>query len=247
MTSALGVPQKVELPKEEILSQWRSGEALRSLAPRYGVSASTLSNRLKEWGASAWVGKIKLSTLSGAAWMKRCTSCKRSLRLDAFDRSEAGREGRMSRCRRCLRRRRIESDYGEHHRVERAWNEQGGECAICGTLIHRGAPRSRTSACVDHCHSSGLVRGWLCHRCNVAIGLMDDCVDRLESAADYLRRHQASSSQRRGQGPPPEGLGCCECRGPARRSSGASRSDIGKRALSAARTPSIPGRRADQR
>src|SRR5687767_14828527 len=40
---------------------------------------------------------------------------------------------------------------------ERRFREQGGQCAIC----HLPRP-----LVVDHCHTSGRVRGLLCNRCN---------------------------------------------------------------------------------
>lgn len=39
---------------------------------------------------------------------------------------------------------------------------------------------------VDHCHSSGVVRGLLCHNCNRALGLLKDSTRNLESAIRYL-------------------------------------------------------------
>ena len=56
--------------------------------------------------------------------------------------------------------------------------DQGGLCAICGTEYH--------PLMVDHCHVTGVVRGLLCRRCNIALGWMEDKVDRLRAAADYL-------------------------------------------------------------
>ena len=55
--------------------------------------------------------------------------------------------------------------------------EQNDLCAIC----NRDEPLR-----VDHDHETGVVRGLLCHGCNTAIGLMNDDVDRLRSAIDYL-------------------------------------------------------------
>jgi len=43
---------------------------------------------------------------------------------------------------------------------------------------------------LDHCHKSGKFRGWLCNKCNLAIGLLGDSVPRLVAAARYLRRHR---------------------------------------------------------
>jgi hypothetical protein len=60
---------------------------------------------------------------------------------------------------------------------------QGGVCAICGQAEKRGLH-------IDHDHSSGLVRGLLCGRCNKAIGLLDENPARFESAKSYLSRLQ---------------------------------------------------------
>jgi hypothetical protein len=40
---------------------------------------------------------------------------------------------------------------------------------------------------VDHCHQTKAIRGLLCHKCNVALGHMNDDPEQLERAADYLR------------------------------------------------------------
>ena len=58
---------------------------------------------------------------------------------------------------------------------------QNGTCAICKEACTR---HKRLS--VDHDHSTGKVRGLLCHRCNCAIGLLRDRSDLLETAAAYL-------------------------------------------------------------
>ncbi len=42
--------------------------------------------------------------------------------------------------------------------------------------------------CCDHDHATGLIRGWLCDRCNIAMGLMKDDPARLRGAATYLER-----------------------------------------------------------
>ena len=41
---------------------------------------------------------------------------------------------------------------------------------------------------VDHCHDSGLFRGWICNKCNLGIGLLGDTEDALIRALEYLRR-----------------------------------------------------------
>jgi hypothetical protein len=42
---------------------------------------------------------------------------------------------------------------------------------------------------VDHCHSSGKVRGLLCNPCNTMLGHGRDNVEVLKSAVKYLEKH----------------------------------------------------------
>ena len=60
---------------------------------------------------------------------------------------------------------------------------QGGLCAIC-----KVPPKAQKALAVDHCHGTGRVRGLLCDRCNMAIGLLDDSAERLGAAIAYLSR-----------------------------------------------------------
>src|SRR5262245_43554588 len=60
---------------------------------------------------------------------------------------------------------------------------QGGECAICPSTDPQ---RKFGNFVVDHCHTTGKVRGLLCHRCNVALALANDDPDLLRAMASYL-------------------------------------------------------------
>ncbi len=75
---------------------------------------------------------------------------------------------------------------------------QGGLCAICceeETMLDRRTGNVRRLS-VDHCHSTGKVRGLLCHACNIAIGKMQESPAVLRSAAMYLEKHQPSAMVR---------------------------------------------------
>ena len=41
---------------------------------------------------------------------------------------------------------------------------------------------------LDHDHTSGRFRGWLCSNCNTGIGKLGDTVDGLKQAIEYLNR-----------------------------------------------------------
>lgn len=64
------------------------------------------------------------------------------------------------------------------------FDRQNGKCAICGT--DSGSNGRGDKLAVDHCHESGNIRGLLCHRCNTALGLFNDKIEVIRSAADYL-------------------------------------------------------------
>ena len=62
---------------------------------------------------------------------------------------------------------------------------QGGGCAICGSA---DADRRGHRLHIDHCHTTGVVRGILCAACNTTLGKFGDDAGRLRRAADYLDR-----------------------------------------------------------
>lgn len=74
--------------------------------------------------------------------------------------------------------------------TEQTYNDmfdlQGGKCAICGKDI--------SVLCVDHCHKTLIIRGLLCHKCNLGLGYFDDDPDTLDAAAKYLRRYEPTTS-----------------------------------------------------
>jgi hypothetical protein len=57
---------------------------------------------------------------------------------------------------------------------------QGGKCFLCGN------EHKRRKLNVDHCHTTGRVRGLLCDKCNLAIGLLEDNPMLAEKFKEYL-------------------------------------------------------------
>ena len=54
-------------------------------------------------------------------------------------------------------------------------------CEVCGSFdrLH-----------IDHSHETGLVRGCLCHKCNTALGLLDEDPDKMVHLISYIRSHK---------------------------------------------------------
>lgn len=59
-----------------------------------------------------------------------------------------------------------------------------GACAICGR-IEKDSQYERNH--VDHCHSSGKIRGMLCSNCNTGLGSFMDSPELLLKAVEYLK------------------------------------------------------------
>lgn len=64
--------------------------------------------------------------------------------------------------------------------LENLGHTQEWKCAGCG--VQFGYDDSK----VDHCHKTGVVRGLLCHDCNIALGWARDNSNTLRRLADYL-------------------------------------------------------------
>jgi Recombination endonuclease VII len=62
---------------------------------------------------------------------------------------------------------------------DKMFHEQSGRCAICGDT---------SNLSVDHCHSSGVVRGLLCKKCNSGIAFLDENVEIIQRSINYLQR-----------------------------------------------------------
>ena len=60
---------------------------------------------------------------------------------------------------------------------------QNGCCAICGK--HQDEMNKKLH--VDHCHTTGKIRGLLCINCNLAIGNFFDNITLLKNAIKYLK------------------------------------------------------------
>lgn len=63
------------------------------------------------------------------------------------------------------------------------WDAQGGKCSVCKEAFTK-TPH------VEHCHSTGKVRGLACRACNMMLGFAKDSIDRLTAGIAYLKAHQ---------------------------------------------------------
>lgn len=64
--------------------------------------------------------------------------------------------------------------------------KQGGVCAVCGAESLWKNKKVRLG--VDHCHTTGKVRGLLCLNCNFALGSAQNNPELLRKMAAYLEK-----------------------------------------------------------
>lgn len=132
---------------------------------------------------------------------KQCSRCKRRKPFSDFKAAKKTYDGLYGWCRACCSQRHRELDTPAKRAAaaarirdlnhglaegdyDRMLADQGGGCAICG----RDQCTSGNALAVDHCHTTGKIRGILCAPCNQALGLMADSPERLRSAVTYLER-----------------------------------------------------------
>lgn len=75
---------------------------------------------------------------------------------------------------------------------EKMFQKQNGRCAICGSE-NSGGKHSSETFMVDHCHKSEKVRGLLCNRCNLAIGVLSDDTWLIEKILQYVKAHTTTA------------------------------------------------------
>jgi hypothetical protein len=56
--------------------------------------------------------------------------------------------------------------------------KQSGACAVCGKPISLTVMGAKSDYVVDHCHTTGLIRGVLHRSCNASLGKLDNAVGR---------------------------------------------------------------------
>jgi hypothetical protein len=143
--------------------------------------------------------------------MKTCTKCSIEKAYSAFYKCRRNRDGYNSHCKACCaeshkkwREKDLESVRAKAREADKKYrinnpdankkklaklygltveqykevlSRNNGLCCICNT-----EPATR----LDHCHSTGKVRGGLCNKHNMALGLFSDDIQYLQNAVEYL-------------------------------------------------------------
>ena len=69
--------------------------------------------------------------------------------------------------------------------AQKLWVKTQTSCDICGVSWKEGNEK----LCIDHCHTTGKIRGVLCKHCNHVLGHAKDSSVILENAIKYLKEN----------------------------------------------------------
>jgi hypothetical protein len=138
--------------------------------------------------------------------MKKCTKCGEQKPLSEFTiRSDTKKH--KNTCRSCVKiysknNHLKNSNKRKNQKLQKAYGisldeklvmfgKQHGKCEICQIAFSNLA-----SAHVDHCHTTGKIRGLLCTKCNPGIGFFEDCLDKLKAAQVYLEKYNSELQEK---------------------------------------------------
>lgn len=111
---------------------------------------------------------------------RKCNVCNREKFLAEFGIDKEIKYGRTRKCKECRvkleSRRQSEYLYGVTFEQKQAiLLQQMGICAnrACGKDVKFDTNLRKEMAVLDHCHATGKIRGILCNRCNMVLGMVE--------------------------------------------------------------------------
>lgn len=134
----------------------------------------------------------------------KCPDCREIKDLSEFNKDKQAPQGVAIYCRKCnkdkIKRRyspvsnrnsQLKSDFGiTLDQYNQLLKLQDNCCAICKL------PDSLNSLAVDHNHETNQIRGLLCRKCNLGLGLFKDSVELLDKARLYLQEESTKCLQK---------------------------------------------------
>lgn len=165
--------------------------------------------------------KLRMNKIrnNGTVVEQICSRCHQTKPIDSFYINNHYSNGRKSVCKDCCNKQRKENYYSlnkeelddfvlkyslktyglSKESYESMLKEQKGVCAICGkpeTAKHKRNQWTKRLS-IDHDHSTGVVRGLLCAKCNALLGYADESIEVLSKAIEYLltRKHNRSLNE----------------------------------------------------
>jgi hypothetical protein len=180
---------RIKIKQEELELLYSRGETMQQIGAKFDVSYTTINRHLKHYGIKTrQPGRRKILNVKE----RECSRCGETKVISLFVKDKNIACGRGYHCKKCHSgfngfRSPVEGFTEED--FDTMLKEQSGVCAICNneeTKAHKGGD-GVARLCIDHCHTSGAVRGLLCSACNTGIGMFKDSPSTMQSAIEYLK------------------------------------------------------------
>lgn len=124
--------------------------------------------------------------------MKQCAKCKQLKSLTSFHKKLNGYHSYCKQCRSATERNsdtnrqaswasKVKSKYGLTINEYNEMRESFESCSICGSI---------NKLVLDHNHTTGRLREFICSNCNLALGLLNEDPERMERMIAYVRKHE---------------------------------------------------------
>lgn len=133
--------------------------------------------------------------------MKRCTKCKLEKPQNEFFKDKQKKTGYRPDCKVCntnaykkyAKKNRIKCNNAnmkyrtgiDIDKYNILLKKQNNKCKICNLTEKENKKRFS----IDHCHTSGFIRGLLCNKCNQGLGYFKDNIELLTNAIIYLNNN----------------------------------------------------------
>src|SRR5580704_16633118 len=149
---------------------YESGLTLREVGERLGVSHETIRKWLKRQNVNLRIGGVPVGHRPSDETRRR---------MSVAGKRRAARPSERERIVPSIRGLKVTRQVYDAVMASRP-----AVCECCGS------PQTgrKKVLSIDHCHSTGELRGWLCHRCNTGIGMLGDDASGLRRALAYLER-----------------------------------------------------------
>lgn len=153
------------------------------------ASANGYAHKCKDCCAA--YNETRNKTVDPATNTKRCNRCETVKNIDEFCKNKRSKDGLNGHCKSCSKGLAIKRKYditeAEYFALREIFGDRCGICSRPEQTVHGATGKPRPLA-VDHCHTTGKIRGLLCSKCNMALGLLGDTAEAAKRAVEYLEK-----------------------------------------------------------
>lgn len=120
--------------------------------------------------------------------LKICNRCNRLLPINSFQKNQNGKNNRTVRRPSCNDCRKAIDGVNVSSEDKKEWAEKKPDLEIweCPICKKKTIPGLTSKVVLDHDHTTGKPRAWICDSCNTGLGRFKDDVETIKSAIKYL-------------------------------------------------------------